>query len=352
VQGVAAVSEDGSHIYFIAQAKLTGPNVEGAEPQEEGENLYVYTGHPRTGEQDLAFIATLASSDSGQWEADAAEPMNVTPDGRVLVFESSADLTSEGESTGPQVYRYATHLTPSEEASEAITHKRLRGLARVSIGTEAVGAHIPHQRFAKAELTDDSAHPAVSSSGEVIVFSSAAVLAPAFQGAAPSNVKYVYEYEGGEISLISDPSVTSRVERSAFGSLLVGISPSGADIYFETSGPLVPQDGDTLVDLYDARVDGGFPARESSTTCRIECEGVTPSAPILPANASAAQGGGDNLPFLPQASRPKPLTRKQMLQRALKKCSHRSRRQRHSCEVRARLRYGHHAVEKRRKRLK
>ena len=60
VQGVVRVSEDGSHVYFVARSVLAGRNHEGHEPQAGADNLYVsepVPAHP--GESQTAFIATL-----------------------------------------------------------------------------------------------------------------------------------------------------------------------------------------------------------------------------------------------------------------------------------------------------
>ena len=89
VQGVAAVSEDGSHVYFVAKGELTSkPNTEGDHAVEGETNLYVRDTVTGT----TAFIATLAPSDVWQWNNDNAvgQPMNVTDDGRFLVFTSTS----------------------------------------------------------------------------------------------------------------------------------------------------------------------------------------------------------------------------------------------------------------------
>jgi hypothetical protein len=58
VQGVVRVSEDGSHVYFVAKGVLTsGKNAEENEPEEGADNLYVYDA--ATGK--TVFVGTLLS---------------------------------------------------------------------------------------------------------------------------------------------------------------------------------------------------------------------------------------------------------------------------------------------------
>ena len=59
VLGVARVSEDGSHVYFVAKGVLTGANHEGHAPAAGGDNLYVYERDEAFPDGRLAFIATL-----------------------------------------------------------------------------------------------------------------------------------------------------------------------------------------------------------------------------------------------------------------------------------------------------
>ncbi len=97
VQSVTAISNDGSHVYFTATGALTStPNAEGEAAEPNAGNLYVYERDAQFPSGRIAFIAKNA----GVREAD------VTPDGRFLVFTSSADLTPDDTSTARQVFEY------------------------------------------------------------------------------------------------------------------------------------------------------------------------------------------------------------------------------------------------------
>ena len=67
------------------------------------------------------------------------------------------------------------------------------------------------------------------------------------------NREDVYEWENGKTSLIS-------TGLSPFNSSLLSASADGTDAYFFTRDTLVPQDiNGSLVKVYDARENGGFP---------------------------------------------------------------------------------------------
>ena len=61
---------------------------------------------------------------------------------------------------------------------------------------------------------------------------------------------------------------------------LFGTDASGRDVFFTTRSQLLPSDDDTAGDIYDARIDGGFPEQ----TRPVECEGDACSTPASPPN--------------------------------------------------------------------
>ncbi len=99
VQGVLGTSQDGAYVYFAADGVLSeGKNSEGDEPVENQPNLYLRHGG-RT-----VFVATLTAGDGdyygasdvaeGDWVASAGRrTAEVTPDGQSVVFMSRAPLT-------------------------------------------------------------------------------------------------------------------------------------------------------------------------------------------------------------------------------------------------------------------
>jgi hypothetical protein len=93
---------------------------------------------------------------------------------------------------------------------------------------------------------------------------------------------------GGCVALISS-GLSGR------DSEFVDASPSGDDAFFATLSNLVAADYD-LIDIYDARVGGGFPPPPPAP---LECEGeacqTPPPAPAPPAPASSGYPASDNV---------------------------------------------------------
>jgi hypothetical protein len=129
-------------------------------------------------------------------------------------------------------------------------------------------------------------------------------------------------------------------------------SETGDDVFFLTSDRLVPLDTDTGLDVYDARVGGGFPAEPLSgpPVCEGDaCQGAPPAPPVFGTPGSATFEGPGNLTPVPPV-KPKPvLTRAQMLAKALKAChAKHNKRKRLACEKQAHKKYGRKSSSQRR----
>ena len=94
----------------------------------------------------------------------------------------------------------------------------------------------------------------------------------------------VYEYEDGQVHLI------------ATGAALLGTTPSGGDVFFDTYSQLAPQDRDGSPDVYDARVDGGFPALAPAACSGTSCQGTPATPPIFATPSSVTFNGVGNFP--------------------------------------------------------
>jgi hypothetical protein len=310
VQGVVRISEDGSHVYFVAKGVLTGTERNGfADSAQPGaDNLYVFERDARFPAGHTSFIATLSLADGetkGQRVSDWARADErqalASEEGRFLIFASVADPTHEQAiGAARQVFEY-------DAASGQLVRASIGQGGYNNDGRDVTSdvelAQIDN--YAEADLP--GLNSSLATSDGTVFFSSAAALTPQAlndqTGVAGALVYNVYEYRDGQVRLISDGRDAATI-RGVAGPVLMGYDPSGSDVFFATADPLVPQDTDTQRDIYDARVNGGFPAPPPPLPCAADvCQGPLSSPPLLPVpGGSATQAGGGNL----QAPAPRP----------------------------------------------
>lgn len=366
IGGVTAIANDGSRVYFVADGVLAGNESSAGRAAVTGEpNLYLYD----TGSGETTFLATLSTPDvsdckptcaggepAGLLEpADVYRPAYTSPDGSVLVFTSSADLTGQahtpsttlaqeagpGEHTisvtttagfvknrtvaidtgereeldqiekidgpkqmtlseyGPslhdglvngheagapvvqlnsEIYRYAAAsgaLTCVSCTPPGVLSTQSASLGEVGGGSYAPPGYAPQMSENGSEIFFDSPDPLVAGASEPET-------ARLFE---PTNL---YEWDEGAVYLIANANNG--------GAVLHGTTPSGDDVFFTSRNALVPEAMAGAEHIYDARVDGGFPAEPPSTNpCAEEsCRPFTAATPFLPTLASASIGGSDS----------------------------------------------------------
>ncbi len=328
--GVSAISNDGSHVFFLDDSVLVAnTNPLGRAAVSGQPNLYVYD--TRSGL--TTFIATLLRSDidtcdltCGEGgpagllnEPDIERPAYPTPDGSVFVFASAANLTGENGAPAVTLTAEASReqrtidvastagFTPhqaiavgSGPSEELDTVKSIDGPSQLTIGSEGSEEHpgLSSAHRAGEPVTEliaeiyrydgsslvcisctapgvtptagadlgaaggGSYAPAgraapMSADGARIFFDSPDPLLPETQHSG--GVTNVYEWEGGHLALISDG-----------GGVLNGTTASGGDVFFTSHAHLVATAAEDLVDIYDARVGGGFPQSPTPTPCTGE----------------------------------------------------------------------------------
>ena len=340
--GELGSSEDLSKIYFVDTAALpgAGANSFGAMPQAGGNNLYLYSegASPR-------FIATLVagSQDKGDWSNTLGRTTRVTAGGETLLFDSVASLTGYdnrpaepadcqksnglgGAETGPcsEIYLYHADTGALACVSCNPTGERPVGGSSISGGHEVEEDETRAYRVYYQPRV-------LSADGSRVFFNSPEALVEQDKNHAAD----VYEYENGHVYLISSGTGT--------GSSFVDASENGDNVFFTTANELVPGDTDQLVDLYDARVDGGFPAPATPPACTgTGCQGIPAAPPIFATPSSGTFAGVGNFPasLTGPVVKPKVLTRAQKLVAALKACHAKRGKKRSSCEATARRKYG------------
>jgi hypothetical protein len=326
VQGVVRVSPDGSRVYFVARGVL-GEGVAGegrAAPSKGADNLYVYdsaTGKTgfvadlcsgprssgtvedlRCSPELIAGVGGTAKNDSKLWlnNINVGEEQSAGLDGRFLVFSSYGQLTGDDTDTARDVYRYDAETGVLLRVSTGEAGYDANGNNSAFDATIAAG----HQGGTVVEQYEMDSR-AVSEDGSRIVFRTSEPLS----SEAVNGVEDAYEWhlepgaKQGAVSLLSSGSAQQPVPS-------VVISSTGNDVFFATSQGLVPQDTDGALDIYDARLHGGFPeASASPQPCAGDaCQGpLTSPAPLL-VPGSVAQAPGENFaaPAAGPATKPKP----------------------------------------------
>jgi len=309
-------------------------------------------------EDALTFIATLSPADSPDWAGVYRLPgftSRVSPDGHWVTLMSDKGLTGydnhDANSGEPdeEVFIYGAdsgRLTcascdPSGArpvggldagGSEAWTHQWVA--ASIPTWTEYAEQSSLHQsRFLSnnGRLFFDSIDPLVP--GDI------------------NGRQDVYEWEpDGEGSCHGAPGCTYLISggTGTADSEFVDASDSGDDVFFLTRDRLVAQDVDTNYDIYDARVCTSAepcPAQQPSQALSCDsgdaCKPAPTPQPAIFGQPSSATTFSSAGPSPARGVGSRPLTRAQMLAKALKACrAKKSRRRRTLCESAARRRYG------------
>jgi|HubBroStandDraft_4_1064222.scaffolds.fasta_scaffold06695_2 hypothetical protein len=334
-------SEDGSAVYFHARSKLTpdAPGLSGADSNID--NVYRYD--TTTGE--IHYIATAqlsgypnAATTPGSPRLDEPDNEQVTPDGRFFVFVSPHVLGSPVNNPEEldEIYRYdsetagLTCVSCPGNSAPARGGAILTGVGRISPGWDGVPS--------EHTLSEDGSYVFFQSDDELVPQDVNGI--GDFPGTTTKLDPWtdVYEWHDGVVSLISSGTDSQPA-------VLVGASASGSDVFFMTHSQLVAGDTDSSADIYDARIGGGFPEATESAACLGDTCQVVPPAVNDPTPAWSSFSGPGNL--VASVSGPRvgpvvrPLTRAQLLARALRACRVKHNRgRRRSCEAVARKRYG------------
>ncbi len=262
-EDVYGMSEDGTRIYFFSQQA----------PRLPVDGVYLW---------DHGSVHTVAAADV------ALTVARVSVDGQRFAFldNDNGQLTGRdiginpefGEEHWDAMYLY-------DEPSKMLTCVSCppSGAAVTS------GAQIepqPSEVVNKTSVRVPFRQRFLSRDGRFVVFATADALVP-----QDTNGLYdVYEYDAdtGRVALVSSGAGDA-------GSWFAGMSADGSDVFLLTRQSLVGADTDSLVDLYDARVDGGLPESTGRAMCEGEaCQGA-PGAPPIFSEPSRYSGPGNTV---------------------------------------------------------
>jgi hypothetical protein len=363
-------TSDGKHVLFTSPEPLLSVDsggggiglymyTEGSSPQSGSNLTFIGRSNPSIGpgprvvgvSGDGSHVYFMGDSGLALWDKGQVhvigtsvgtahfEQSVVSPDGRQLLFMDPVDpeqITSReiGEgfnsSKKTEIYLY-------DEASETVScvscpPSGATPISGVELYPRGTGPTNPEPKLPIVQRF-------VSWSGGFVFFNTSESLVPQdTNGVADA---YEYNMRTGKLSLLSLGSGEN-------GTWFMQSNPSGSDVLLATREQLTGWDEDKLDDVYDARVNGGYPEPpHPRTPCEGDaCQGVPAAVPSF-STASGFTGLGNIPPEPASSSKSKTLTGAERLKRALKLCAKKPKRKRSSCRAQARKRYASKSSVKR-----
>ncbi len=298
---VVGASEDGSYVYFVAHGVLSGAqtNEHGEAAQSGQANLYVSHDGVNTFVATVVEEGLIASGLASSSKEGVRNSTRVSPDGLFFAFATKKSLTGYDNTdavTGeadPEIFLY-------EAASHSLACASCNPSGEPPVMGPGPGER--PQEFGEAtggatmELDEAGSPHFLSDSGQVFFETREALVPRDTNGQLD-----VYEYEAGRLDLISAGTGSSR-------SIFLDASEDGSNVFFLSSQQLVAQDTNAeALNIYDARVDGGFPEVASPPPCTTAdaCRApVSPQPSIYGSPSSQTFSGAGNV-IPPSAVKPK-----------------------------------------------
>jgi hypothetical protein len=305
VFGVVGASEDLTRIYFVAGGVLDP----GSGAQIDEPNLYLWENGTikfiAVLNADVAPLGERPATDGDAWAvrpADKLQEVRVSPDGRYLLLASHQRLTGydnrnpqacpswlitggndgipgtdddvRGNTAGRCTELYLYDAATSSMRCVSCRPDGLPPLSNASLYRPAGGGVGGSPDPSPANLSPDGDHAYFETADSLV-------------SGDTNGAVDVYQWNRGSVDLISSG-------RSPSDSHFAEATPSGDDVFFLTREKLVNSDPDALIDLYDARVDGGFAEPPVATPCEGEsCRApqVAPQELTKPGSAVAQTDG-------------------------------------------------------------
>jgi hypothetical protein len=271
------VSDDGSAIYFISEEALSGSgqNGLGQSAQATEPNLYYWDGSTSA----IHYVATVTALDAEEsfsgdqeslteWIRTAVGPQRTAVLGRM-------NASSRTNPTGSVFVFQARGDVAGYDSGSHIAIYRYASSDGSLICISCPGGVAVSDAFLQLQdfgpmfaLNALAVIPNVSTDGGTIFFMTSDPLV----GQDVNETLDVYEWRNGAVSLISSG-------RSSVPSMLYAMSPDARDVFFLTTERLLPQDISSVQSIYDARIGGGFPLPPQPP---LPCEGDSCQPPPTP----------------------------------------------------------------------
>jgi hypothetical protein len=253
------VSSNGDYVYFA-------------------KGLHTYVWHAG----EVTDFATLNEGEEfrlGEWLA--------SPSGRYFGFTSYTKLTAyDNASSACHNAPLGDHGTACKEAYryDAVTDELVCASCRPDGRKTTGSAHMGN--LTKAEFSDHFPRSMLDN-GELLFDTPDQLSAHDV-----NSVRDVYAFDGKQATLVS----TGRGDGEA---QFAEASADGRDVFFTTADPLVGQDTDNLVDVYDARIGGGLASQDRQPLrgecIRDDCKATPSPGPELPFGGSEGLTGPENV---------------------------------------------------------
>ena len=273
----APAANDNAYLYDAETGSLTfvGPDVSSNEstalfpPSSSPAFAYLSFG----GAHAVAFHYWHAGVDKEVLPISAGVSFLFTtsPNDRYYVFGAKGTVNGFDPAGSEEIYRYDTVTDELVCASCRSDGKKPTGSA--FMGQEEDPLNFDHHS-AQTVLDDGT-----------VFFDTPDSLLPS----DANGTRDVYAYNNGQLRLISPGDAEARAQ-------IAGVSPDGSNVFFKTTQQLVSVDADQSIDVYDARIGGGFAWQNEPQGAACESEDCrttyTTPAPFKPLGSEGIQVAG------------------------------------------------------------
>jgi hypothetical protein len=281
VAGVLGLSSNGAHTYFAARGQLVVGEGPSLVENKAAHTFSIYS--EESG--DLSYVGVLTEGD-----LNVKKAVRVSPDGRYLLFQSQANVT--GYVSGGAKEAYLFDSRSAVEPTVCVSCRQDDQPSVTPVNNWPLGNGDEQDRFhGRARLVVRNGVPTV-------FFTSFDRLAPA----AIAGVVNLYEWAHGQVFVISTEPVGLSGPLDVNGGLeenlvFSGASSDGTDLYFTTPGKLTWEDPDERRSMYDARAGGGVPEpTKASKPCDAvvegACQGQAPAPGAQPGDVQSSKFAG------------------------------------------------------------